>query len=29
MSAENVEALINDAIDGSVDTQLPEATDAV
>lgn len=29
MSAENVEALINDAIDGSVDTKLPEATDAV
>ena len=29
MSAENVEALINDAIDGTVDTQLPEATDAV
>jgi capsid protein len=29
MSAENVEALINDAIDGSVDTKLPEASDAV
>ena len=29
MSAENVEALINDAMDGTVDTQLPEATDAV
>ena len=29
MSAENVEALINDAIDGTVDTKLPEATDAV
>lgn len=29
MSADNVEALINDALDGTVDAKLPEATDAV
>lgn len=29
MSPDNVEALITDAIDGSVDTKLPEASDAV
>ena len=29
MSAENVEALITDALDGSVDTKLPEGSNAI
>jgi len=29
MSPENVDALISDALDGTVDTKLPESSDAV